>query len=1217
MHRSGSFGSFSSVWQKLFTVGTLAAFVSTTGVARASNPPPKIVKKEADIAATQTALSKPTQASKDDKKKPTIQIEDIFGGLGEQVKSVTDEQVKVLKRLIDSTGDDDPEKPDLMYRMAGLYAEQQRYYNFRARDLDQKIFVEQQKNNAAGADKLKATQADYLKREQQWLLAAVKQYLEVADGPKFTSYKRMDEVLFYLAYLLTEVKKEEAARKYFKRLIKDFPKSKFIPDALFAFGEYFFEQKQLEDALTFYDKVLQFPESRVFGYAKYKKGWVYYNLGDFKGALATFVEVIEMTEKGGGSSTKAGRIALNKEAKKDSVRAYARVGTPDKAWPFFQRVGGDYAPTMMEVLAELYNGQGQFDDSIKIFRELMKLFKDSPKLCFWQNEVLRNTLSRTGAKAHPDNVKELQRLAAVYDKFANAKNLKQDTVDECRDNTAGSLRELATVWHKEAQKTKDKDVYSLAQYLYKEYLKNFPKEKDIYLMTFYYAELLFTLGAQGETQKYCEAAPIYTKVVELDPDPKAKWLKEAAYAAVISWKNCLEVADDGSDVKDAQQKKREELKNAKAGKGKTATKEEAPKTVELTEKPIPENKQKMIAAFDTYIKYVPAAPELPKIKWNKIRIYYDYNHFDEAIPLLQDLVDNYAADELGIYAMNLLLDCLAAKKDYKTISKVADICLAKQEFNKDAQLKQLCGSIKAGIKRKEIEQLEDTKNYREAAIAQKKLAEDNPTDPKWDEIVYNSAINFERAHLIGSAIVMRELLIEKKPDSPLAKKAIYQVGRNYQDVVVFDRSADKFETFASKYPGEKEASTALFTASFFRRGLGDNDKSIADTNLFVKNYGARKEFTDQAAGVNFGEGQIYEQAKDWDKLVKHFRSYLTQWGTKGGVDRQIIAHVKMGEVAWRQSCPVAGVNGACIDLTRIKAGGAAKIAAAAKAKMKGKKGKKKKGADLPPQCGPETKSKIVLHERKPLLVKEAMTHFDAAITLFNKGLATKQVPGKDETEKNARIADMSYFVAQAKMAKADLEYEKLLAIKVPDKLDFSPAPPGASAAKQAAVKKRMEEAKKKFADYLKAKDTQLQNAAKQYQQVILLAQAHWAIAAAARIGQLYQDFSGQLYTAPVPKAGTAPGGVEQDEWEQLFHDAYCDQLTDAAEPLETKAVEGLSTCLSSSTKLSWFNEWSQLCEAELAQIKPGEFSIAAEIRAEPGYSSVASDRAEPLTESKE
>src|SRR5262249_49714398 len=161
---------------------------------------------------------------------------------------------------------------------------------------------------------------------------------------------------------------------------------------------------------------------------------------------------------------------LSKEAKKDSVRAYARIGTPDKAWNFFQRIGGQYAMTMMEQLGELYNSQGQFADSIKVYRNLMVLDPGNPKLCAWPTEGMKNTLSMTGSRAAPDTVKELQRLAAVYDKVKGEKGLKKDQLEECRDNTANTLRELATVWHKEAQKTNNNDTYALAQYLYKEYL---------------------------------------------------------------------------------------------------------------------------------------------------------------------------------------------------------------------------------------------------------------------------------------------------------------------------------------------------------------------------------------------------------------------------------------------------------------------------------------------------------------------------------------------------------------------------------------------------------------------------------------------------------------------------------------------------------------------------------------------------------------------------
>jgi hypothetical protein len=44
------------------------------------------------------------------------------------------------------------------------------------------------------------------------------------------------------------------------------------------------------------------------------------------------------------------------------VKAYARLpgASPDKAWNFFQTVGGDFAPKMMEILGELYWEQGMF-----------------------------------------------------------------------------------------------------------------------------------------------------------------------------------------------------------------------------------------------------------------------------------------------------------------------------------------------------------------------------------------------------------------------------------------------------------------------------------------------------------------------------------------------------------------------------------------------------------------------------------------------------------------------------------------------------------------------------------------------------------------------------------------------------------------------------------------------------------------------------------------
>jgi len=63
-------------------------------------------------------------------------------------------------------------------------------------------------------------------------------------------------------------------------------------------------------------------------------------------------------------------------------------------------------------------------------------------------------------------------------------------------------------------------------------------------------------------------------------------------------------------------------------------------------------------------------------------------------------------------------------------------------------------------------------------------------------------------------------------------------------------------------------------------------------------------------------------------------------------------------------------------------------------------------------------------------------------------------------------------------------------------------------------------------------------------------------------------------------------------------DAYCDALTTAAEPLADESLKAYGVCLSKSTELGWFSEWSKLCEKELGQIKPEDYPTASEISGE-------------------
>ena len=129
--------------------------------------------------------------------------------------------------------------------------------------------------------------------------------------------------------------------------------------------------------------------------------------------------------------------------------------------------------------------------------------------------------------------------------------------------------------------------------------------------------------------------------------------------------------------------------------------------------------------------------------------------------------------------------------------------------------------------------------------------------------------------------------------------------------------------FATKFPGEKKATDALGNATTFRIGLGEGDKAIADMNSFVKFYGTRK--PQDAAGVYFQMGEVYEKQNKMDDLARHLDAYRKKWGAQGGPDRQVLAHYRLGELAWKASCSAASEDGACLEIKRVAATGRQKV----------------------------------------------------------------------------------------------------------------------------------------------------------------------------------------------------------------------------------------------------------------------------------------------------
>jgi tetratricopeptide (TPR) repeat protein len=388
--------------KRAWLLAPLAVLLVAPGSAEAQ----KFTKQPLDMREVKAPArtSVPTAAMAAAKPAPRLTLEEFTNLKQGNLQRLIDQQIAHLRQLIALAGPDDPQLPDYWFRLGELYAEKYRYFEHRARSLDEKIFRAEHDDGAA--EPARREQDESQKKAGQSLRRAVSQFVAAA---KYLRYERMDEVLYRLGSLLRASGRDAQARPVFHRLLEEHPQSRFVPDALLAFADDSFTQGDMAQALALYDKVARFPQSAVFGFALYKKAWSQANLGDHLGALGTLVELLGHCQAGAIGPAQRGPLA--REARRDLVRIYARLpgANPDRAFALFHRVAGGEAEGMLIALAEAYWEVGQPSHSSRVYHQVMALAPRSPLVCAWQDKVLRNTLT-AGSEAAA--VEELQRLGA-------------------------------------------------------------------------------------------------------------------------------------------------------------------------------------------------------------------------------------------------------------------------------------------------------------------------------------------------------------------------------------------------------------------------------------------------------------------------------------------------------------------------------------------------------------------------------------------------------------------------------------------------------------------------------------------------------------------------------------------------------------------------------------------------------------------------------------
>ncbi len=1099
-----------------------------------------------------------------------------------RASALLEREVSTLQRIIRNMRREDPRRPDYLLRLAETYFEMQQTANAAVPAVDEPLFQARQSKNAQRVQALLRQQQAGQRSLDQARTNAITTYATlVQDHPNF---RRMDEVLFSLGFALEEMRQFDRARQVYHRLIKGFPQSRFIPNAYLSFAEYFFTEGDMRAALQFYQKVTEIPQERnpVYGFALYKQSWCYYNLEDFRGALNQFVQTIEFANQNPDARDAAN---LARQSRRELVLPYSQVGNPARALEFFGRFSTSPAQAleMFEALGELYFDTGQWANTISVYQKLMAEQPTSDKICYWQSRVTNAIIS---SRPKPEQVREVTRLVDLYEAYAGQQHAAESQA-QCKSVTASVIVELSTAWHREAigtdtqPGTNDRNTMLQASQLYRLVLQKFPDMErmqfpDIdrrdwptqYRVSYFYAELLWKM------ENWAECGPAFDRVVELNPG--GEFTADAAYAAVLCYNNVYQQQYQGRE----RQSRNTTAPNAgrrRPAAGRRGQPEPAADPgAEYRSRDLTATENGMLNAFQRYICFVNDAEELPQIKYRRARIYYESNHYEEAALIFKDIAMNHRDSELAEYAANLYLDSVNILGTYSNPPRTA--CFQEIEDGIDplaqiycrddatrashAELCTVLDRLRCGIMRKKAEALHGNRDFRGSARVYVQIFQRYRANPelcgdeahpggRMDEVLWNAAIEYEAARLLGRAIRVRKRLIELFATSELSKRALYLVGANYHALAIYGQAAEYYEQFARRYPGEDgthcsdedrrngtctNAIEALQNATFFRLGLGEEDAAIANGRLFEQNYRTRR--ARETSSVIFSLGSIYERQQNWTKAIGHYRGYLSSYGRTALPHQVIRANVQIAHAYWTQN------------------------------------------------------------DRS-----HAEPFFRAAIGAWEHGApaAIAALPDTTDDQKREYLNEAKKATAEALFYTAEYLFENYRRIA------FPPFRGGHALADVTRW------AQGPFREWLTSKTAALRTAEEAYNRVrstfcpadqqACLEVPQWQIASAARAGEMYRVFVDAFEDAPVPEE------IENDD--ELYQ-IYVGALNEQRQIFYDQAIPRFEFCLRTATAVRWFSEFSQQCERELNGLNPSEYPMAAELRGEATYSQRVSARPGPV-----
>ncbi len=684
----------------------------------------------------------------------------------------------------------------------------------------------------------------------------------VRDFPKD---RKVPQALYFLGYNNFEIGNLKKGEKYYLQLTRRFPNSVYVSESHFALGEYYFEKEQWKKALAEYMKVVDQRRSRLFTFALYKASWCYYRGGAYKTALSTLTKVIKISRGSRSEEAVEGtravdKMRLAKEAVGDFVSFYEQTGRYKQAYDDFYDIARSEKRSlaMIEQLAYRYSYAGNLTAAHYLFKQLISLNPTAPEAAKYQYQLVQDYNSTGRVKAFR------KELAVWLDQFgagsswADANKGNPKVISENFELQESTLRNSTLQLHQQALNARTDYSKKLAAGSYKMYLTYFKGAKNYSEMLFFYGELLYDL------RDYAGAAQQYERVALTDK--KSKYFEKAVTNNVLA-------REKGIPSNKVMEARRSSLSN------------------KLEQIPLDPSVKAFERSALIYLKNFPRGEKALEIKRRLGTIYYAHNQFDDSQKVLRQIIKERPRSKDAVIAAEIILDIHRLRNNLDLYQKeglefLANPTIANSPYGKE---------LKVNLQKAKFlvaDKFSNSGNNLKAAKAFEAFAAANPRSDQAHSALFNAATNFAKAGAIFDSIRMYKQVIAKpgrKAILSLKQDARNSLGSVYKKLGQLREAAIHYESYGRNAKGPK-AINALFNAAVIWDALNEYKKAFQVYNLYANLDKVKNKGVQEAA---WAKAEMYRRQKMWSKAIYQYDAFIKS--NSPNLDRMIKAHFHIAD----------------------------------------------------------------------------------------------------------------------------------------------------------------------------------------------------------------------------------------------------------------------------------------------------------------------------------